>query len=180
MIKAYNTQTGRYQDMGMPLDRADFKKWFADNSEFTHVEIPMSWWGYGASLITLANCEVLERHYKRRIQKADYQHAWFFTRSQITRNDDLVELVCGLAYDYPLLDDEIHSRMETEVLAEHVRDAMADELPDQDVADIADWVLDHAEEWADYETCYLDNDGVTPYMSKDSLARLVGLYVASL
>lgn len=173
MLNAYNTHTGRYSDMGMPHDREDMKTWLKDNPEVTHVVIPNSWFGYGATLISLANNESITRGFGKRTHTVGTE--LMFTRNQVMRFDDLVELITYLAYDYPVHDDETFSRLETETIIEHVRDCLREETGDDDET-ISDWLWDNVELWSDGETCFIDSDGLTPYMSEDSLAQLVRAY----
>lgn len=174
MISAYNTQTGRYSDMGMPHDREDMKAWLKDNPEVTHVAIPNTWSGYGATLISLANNESITREFGKRVHTVGTE--LMFTRNQIMRFDDLAELITCLAYDYPVHDDDTFSRLETETITEHVRDCLTSELYEFDDETITDWLWDNVELWSDGETCFIDSDGLTPYMSEDSLAQLVKAY----
>lgn len=174
-----NNSIGDYIDLGMPLDHDDIKAALKANPNVTHVCIPHTHIGYGAGVLEYANNEALERDYPRRLHTVKGLEL-AFTRNQVIRYAELWEIIRGLAYDYPSMDDEILSRLTSETLFAHVLECLTDELFMQDVeftdTQVGDWLHANYELWNDGQTCYLDNDGATPYMSKDSLDSLVSAY----
>lgn len=172
-----DSSAGKHVELGMPLDHDDIKAKLKEHSEVSHVFIPQTWFGYGASLVMLANNEALERDYGKRVHTIGTELA--FTRAQIIRFPDLWELIAGLAYDYPVYDEETFSRMETETLTDFVRECLQDELPDVDPETVTDWLWENTEVWMDGQTAYIDSDGCTPYMSKESLEALVVAFNAA-
>ena len=170
---------GDYVGLGMPLDHDDIVNVLRDNLDVTHVVIPHTNIGYGAGVLDYSNQDALDRDYGGRVHKVKHDYA--FTRLQVIRFPELWDIISGLAYDYPSLDDELYSIRETELLEEHVLECITDYLYVNDIEylrdNVIDWLHDRSDLWNDGETCHLDNDGRTPYMSEDSLASLVSAYI---
>lgn len=169
-----NDSIGDYVELGMPTDHDDIKKLLWERPEITHVVIPHTHIGYGAGIVEYSNCDALERDYEKRVHRINGLE-YAFTRMQVIRYPELWDVIAGLAYEHPLLDDALYSEREYMALIELATDALHYEL-DIDADTARNWLVDNVELWADGETVYIDNDGATAYMSEESLARLVAAY----
>lgn len=167
---------GDYTDLGMPLDHEDIVKVLRDNLDVTHVVIPHTNTGYGAGVLEYSNQDALDRDYGKRLHKVKLDYA--FTRLQVIRYPDLWDIISGLAYDYPILDDDAYHEREYLALIEFVTEELffSDGVED-DRDTVRNWLADNVELWGDGETVYLENSRDV-YMSKDSLATLLSAYRA--
>lgn len=144
--------------------------------------------GYGASLVSLSNSRSISRDYGRRVKP--YGHELSISSWQFKTHEEFRDIIQQLQEDYPLYDDEDHSRLESETLEDFIVDELfyaldAEEGTDEDakgaplgtrehIRDVlhsGDW--DTNIEWWEY--CQIDNDGLTPYATEEDLKTLVEL-----
>lgn len=153
--------------------------------EVERVVIPMTYYGYGSSLIDISNSRSIERHYKRaRFQNHGYSLT--MSASQFIRNEHYRELVEQLQEQYPVFDEQDYSELEYETKLEFIVDEIETVLDSKDlfIAGKASsyWTKHYIElvltdsgkhepiDWL--EEVIIDNDGITPYAEKESLERL--------
>lgn len=136
-----------------------------ENGNITRVVIPRTGYGYASSLIERANSEWLENHYPRAIKNVCFNvtiSRWKFLHAS---GEELRELIQKLAEDHPLIDDEIHSRLETEAKEEAWHGWAASEI-DSDLSpeELRD-VLEYFSTGI-WEILEIDTDGITVYLPK--------------
>ncbi len=161
--------------------------------EVERVIIPMTYYGYGASLIDDSNFRSIQRHYKANKLKT---HGMALTMSawQFVHNEELRELVDSLT-EYAVFDEQDHSMLESETKLEFLVDEISYVLTDdesllevlpetlyetkdvvRDALESGDWQTNI--EWWEYVE--IDNDGATPYAEKKDIAALVVLVKAKI
>lgn len=146
--------------------------------EVERVVIPMTYYGYGATVIDDSNRRSIKRHYSRaRFQ--DHGYALTMSAAQFVRNADYRELVEELQEQYPIFNEQDYSELESEVLEAHLvselvyalnKDEETDLWTEEEVLDL--FTEDQGEmiEWWEYVE--LDNDGATPYAKEEDVKTL--------
>lgn len=155
--------------------------------EVERVIIPMTYYGYGASLVDDSNKRSIERHYKRaRFQTHGY--ALTMSAQQFIRNADYRELVEELQEQYPIFDEQDYSELENETKLEHIVDEISYVLINEDVqaewipetlyetkdavrAILEDYRSDDNIDWWDFVE--IDSDGASPYATEENISTLV-------
>lgn len=133
--------------------------------------------GYGADLMSLSNSRSIKRDYKNRVKA--YGHELSISAWQFLKHEEFREMIENLQENYPIYDEQDYSELENEVHEEHVVDELYYALQDDDrfsgwdreniraVLHSGGWMKDEIPplEWWEYVST--DNDGLTPYMSKE-------------
>lgn len=161
---------------GMPRNKEcfvleDLQAHLTEYPEIAYVSFPQTWYGYGTNFVMLANNEYLEKYHSADIHEFETE---LFLSRELFFNDDpnsieLQELFFYVQNEFPVIDDEIHSRMEYEAKMEFLNDEIRYELelePDQIEELFQKLEIDYSE-WVE-----IDNDGYTVYAPKDDLAEL--------
>lgn len=146
--------------------------------EVERVVIPMTYYGYGSSVIDDSNRRSIKKHYVRaRFQ--DHGYALTMSASQFLRNEEYRELVRELQEEYPVFNEQDYSELESEVLEEHIVSELVYSLNDGEYEDL--WTEEEVRdllnardveriEWWEY--VQLDNDGATPYAKEEDVKIL--------
>lgn len=143
----------------------EFLSYVKDNKDVWRVVVPQTGYGYGSGLVESANIEWLETHYKRAIKLVEYNAT--FSRSKFLRSEDVQELIAGLE-DYPLLSDDIHSRLQTEAQIEAWASWAASDIDsDLSPSELLDVLAYFGT--AIWEVLQFDNDGTTVYLPKSEI-----------
>lgn len=152
---------------------SDFYDYVKADKDISRVVIPQTYYGYGASLVDRANSEWLERHYPRAIKNVCYNvtiSRWKFLHAS---GEELRELIQGLAEDYPLIDEEIHSRLEAEAKQEAFNSWAASDIdPDLEPEQLEDVMAYTGLIPAVWELLKVDSDGATIYADKEDIALM--------
>lgn len=161
------------------------------SGDVERVIIPMTYYGYGASLIDISNARSIERHYRKSRFK-NVQYNLTMSASQFARNEHYREFIEELQEKYPIFNEQDYSELETETKLEHVVDEISyvitnDETlegwPDtlyqtkdkvREILQSGDWQTNI--EWWDYVE--IDNDGATPYATEENIQALAELVKA--
>lgn len=154
---------------------SDFYDYVKADKDISRVVIPHTYYGYGASLVHRANSEWLEHHYPRAIKNQCFNvtiSRWKFLHAS---GEELRELIEKLAEDYPLIDDETHSRLEADEIAQAFNSWAASEIDaDLEPGQIMD-ILEYSG-WGLGELLQIDTDGITVYMpnrERDNVRNLI-------
>ena len=143
----------------------EFLDYVKANKDVWRVVVPHTAYGYGTTLVDSANIEWLETNFKRAIQLVEYNAT--FSRSKFLRDEYVQEIIAGLV-DYPLLSDDIHSRLETEAFEEAWQSWAASdidsELSPTELRDVLDYFSTGL-----WEVLQIDNDGATVYLPKSEI-----------
>lgn len=151
--------------------------------------------GYGADLMSLSNNRSIKRDYKSRVKA--YGHELSISAWQFLKHAEFRELIEGLQENYPLYDDEDHSRLEDERHEQFLVDEI-DWAFRQDETITEDWSEEKIREvlhsgsvelnadsqtWTDtrldwWELVTTDNDGLTPYMTKEDFNAFLEVFKA--
>lgn len=142
--------------------------------EIAYVAFPMTWFGYGATWVMLANNEYLEKFHSEDIH--EFNTELFLKRevffSEDSNSVELQELFFFIQNGYPVIDDEILSRMEydakMEFLTNEIRYEL--ELEPEEIEELFQKLEIDYSEWVE-----IDNDGYTVYALKDDLAELFAI-----
>ena len=159
--------------------------------EVARVIIPMTYNGYGSTLVDDSNSRSIERAYPR-ARFTREEHSLTMSAQQFIRNEHYREMIRALVEDCIVFNDQDHSELETETQLEFLVDEISyvlindetseiwDSLPDtlaetkavvEEVLCSGDW-QDNIEWW---EYVIIDNDGYTPYATKEQVAELATL-----
>lgn len=161
---------------GMPLnkecfDLEDLQAHLTEYPEIAYVAFPQTWYGYGSSFVMLANNEYLEKFHADDIEAFNTE---LFLEREVFFNDDsnsveLQELFFYVQNEYPVIDDEIHSRMEYDAKIEYLNNEIRYELglEPEEIEDLFQKLEIDYSEWVE-----IDSDGYTVYALKDDLAEL--------
>jgi len=161
------------------------------SGEVERVVIPFTYYGYGASLIDDSNRRSIAKHYAQNRFKS-FGYSLTMSSYQFLKHEDFRELVEELQEREPVFNSEDYSELESETKFEFLVDEVSyllinDEtlpvwkkLPDTlyETKDVVREVFDSGEgdtriEWWEY--CEIDNDGATPYSTKEQIAELAAL-----
>jgi hypothetical protein len=173
IVKEYGVPTYRSVELYSFTEFYDYVK---ANKDVWRVVVPHTGYGYGTGLIESANLEWLEANFKRAIQLVEYNAT--FSRSKFLRDEYVRELIQGLAEDYPLLSDDIHSRLQSEA-QEEAWDSWAASEVDSDMSpsELLD-VLEYSGNGL-WNVLQFDTDGSTVYFPKQEIEWLRA-YIAEL
>ena len=152
-------------------DLEDLKAHLTEYPEIAYVAFPQTWFGYGTNFVNLANNEYLEKFHANDIH--EFNTELFLKRELFFSEDEnsveLQELFFFIQNEYPVIEDEIYSRMEYNAKMEFLFDEIRYELElEQDEIEslFQKLEIDYSE-WVE-----IDNDGYTVYALKDDLAEL--------
>lgn len=144
----------------------DFLSYVKANKDVWRVVVPHTGYGYETGLIESANIEWLETNYKRAVRLVEYNAT--FSRSKFLRSEDVQEIIRGLAEDYPLISDDIHSRLQTEAQIEAWTGWAASDIdPDLTPEQLEDVLAYFGT--SIWEVLQFDNDGTTVYLPKSEI-----------
>lgn len=178
------SQYGEYADQKM-APSIDALLVLCKAGEVERVIIPMTYYGYGASLIDDSNRRSIKRHYAENRFK-DVQYSLTCSGYQFKKHEWLRDLIEELTEQYPVFDESDYSQLEDDTKREFIIDELYldDDINSDmtlDKEQIAE-ILFSGESWNDrieyWEYCEIDNDGLTPYMSKDNFETLRQLFLA--
>jgi|SRR5690606_18016072 len=166
---------------GMPrnkecFDLEDLQAHLAEYPEIAYVSFPRTWYGYGTSFVDLANIEYLNTYYAGMTFEINSElfvpREAIFNELEDSELSDLMELFFYIQHDFPVIDDEIHTRMEYEAKIEFLNNEIRFELEIEidEIEDLFQKLEIDYSEWAD-----IDNDGYTVYALKDDLSELFAL-----
>lgn len=159
--------------------------------EVERVIIPMTYYGYGSTLIDTSNLRSIQHHYSRaRFQTHGYSLT--MSASQFIRNEDYREMIEELQNQYPVFNEQDYSELETETKLEHLTDEVSYVLVNDEDSEVFALLPDTLAEtkalvmaallrgdWSDniewWEYCEIDNDGATPYSTKEQIQELAVL-----
>lgn len=141
----------------------------------SHVSVPYSWYGYGATHATLANTDYLEEHYSD-VATSHSSLQWIVSREVILAGEhDICSLFDPEFWEGTMsLSDEKTSEREHEALLEETTNSLTSALWSAEI----DYDDDNVREWLetrihDYpEHIFIDNDGYTAYVSKSIIEQL--------
>lgn len=160
------------------------------SGDVERVIIPMTYYGYGATLIDDSNNRSIQRHYKNSRFK-NMQYNLTMSAQQFIRNEHYRELIEELQEQYPVFNEQDHSELETETKLDYLVDEIAyalinDEsyelfelLPEtlQETKDLVRELLEYRDEnysspieWWEYVE--IDTDGITPYAQEKDIPEL--------
>lgn len=154
--------------------------------EVERVIIPLTYYGYGATLLDDSNRRSIKRHYAANRFK-DYGYTLTMSSYQFLKHEDFRELVEELQEKNPVFDDSDYSELETETLLEFLVDEIATVLFKEDARKedgtywekedirnvLVDYTLEDRIEW--WEFCEIDMDGATPYAKTEDIEFLAEL-----
>ena len=165
------------------------------SGEVARVIIPMTYNGYGSTLVDDSNSRSIERAYPRaRFTRED--HSLTMSAQQFIRNEHYREMVRALVEDYIVFNDSDYSELETETKLEFLVDEISylldsEEPPEYPAGITESWTKERVREilesggwseseWTDtriewWEDVIIDNDGYTPYATKEDVAKLAAL-----
>ena len=156
------------------FDLEDMQAHLTEYPEIAYVAFPLTWYGYGTTYVMLANNEYLEKYH------SDDTHAFsteLFLKRELFFNDDsnseeLQELFFYVQNDYPVINDEISSRMEYEAITEFLNNEIRYELEleSDEIEDLFQKLGIDYSEWAS-----IDTDGYSVYALKGDLEELFAL-----
>lgn len=147
--------------------------------------------GYGADLMSMSNSRSIQRDYGRRVKP--YGHELSISAWQFKTHEEFRAMIQRLEEDYPLYDEQDYSNLESETLEDFVVDELfyaldSEEATEEDTEGAPLGTRDqirevlHSGHWDAriewWEYCAIDNDGLTPYMTKEQLAELLVLLKA--
>lgn len=146
----------------------DLLEYVKKNKDVWRVVVPQTSYGYETGLIDSANIEYLETHYPRAVKLMEYNAT--ISRWKFLQSEDLQDIIKGLAEDYPLISDDIHSRLQNEAMEEAWNDWAASEI-DDDLS--PEQLLDVLEYFGTgiWEVLQFDNDGTTVYLPKSEIEQ---------
>lgn len=153
------------------FDLEDMQAHLTEYPEIAYVSFPRTWFGYGTTLVMLANNEYLEKYHSDDI--VSFSTELFLKRELFFAEDvnsiELQELFFSVQNDYPVIDDEISSRMEYEAVTEFLNDEIRYELEleSDEIEELFQKLEIDYSEWAS-----IDNDGYTVYALKGDLDDL--------
>lgn len=164
---------------GMPrnkecFDLEDLQAHLNEYPEISFVAFPQTWFGYGTNFVNLANNEYLERFHADDIH--EFENELFLKRelffSEDSNSVELQELFFYVQNECPVIDDEIHSRMEYNAKIEFLNDEIRYELElePEEIEELFQKLEIDYSEWVE-----IDNDGYTVYALKDDLAELFAI-----
>jgi hypothetical protein len=145
----------------------------------SRVIIPMTYCGYGESLIDTSNRRSIRKHYAANRFKM-YKSYLTVSAYQFRTHWWVRELIEELQEKNPVFDDQDYYSLESETLTEFVVDELGygyirdDNFPQFDRAEIERVLFDreYGEPIEYWEHVQLDNDGATPYISDDDMVWL--------
>lgn len=159
--------------------------------EVERVVIPMTYYGYGASLIDISNSRSIERHY-RKARFKNHGYSLTMSASQFIRNEHYRELIEELQEQYPVFDDQDYSELEYETKLEFIVAEIESVLDSKELriagGTTAYWTKHYVQEILEHrpnnframgleeidwlEEVIIDTDGITVYAEKESIERL--------
>ena len=164
---------------GMPknkdcFDLEEMQAHLEEYPEIQFVSFPMTGYGYGASYVMLANNEYLEKYHADDI--VSFGTELFLKRELFFAEDEnsveLQELFFHVKNEYPVIDDEILSRLEYAAKMKFLTNEIRFEL-ELETEEIEE--LFHKLEIDYFDWVATDNDGYTIYALKDDLSELFEL-----
>lgn len=161
------------------------------SGEVERVIIPMTYYGYGASLIDDSNNRAIQRHYRASRFK-NVQSNLTMSASQFIRNEHYREMIEELQEQYPIFDEGDYSELETETKLEHLTEEVSYALSNDETSEVFALLPDTLAETKDvvrealqagdwqtgiewWEYCEIDSDGATPYSTETQVAELATL-----
>ena len=164
---------------GMPrnkecFDLEDMQAHLMEYPEIAYVAFPQTWYGYGTNYVMLANNEYLGKYHSDVIH--DFNTQLFLKRELFFSDDsnsvELQELFFYVQNEYPVINEEISSRMEYEAVTEFLNNEIRYELEleSDEIEELFQKLEIDYSEWAS-----IDNDGYTVYALKDDLKDLFAL-----
>lgn len=166
------------------------------SGEVARVIIPMTYYGYGSSLIDDSNIRSIQRHYKASRFKM-MQYNLTMSAQQFIRNEHYREMIEELQEQYPVFDEQDYNELESETKLEHLVDEVSYVLINDEESEVfallpntlyetKDVVRDalQAGDWQTgidwWEYCEIDSDGATPYSTDEQIAELATLVAVSI
>jgi hypothetical protein len=157
--------------------------------EVARVIIPQTWYGYGATVVSLSNHRSIKHHYRENKFK-DYGTQLSMSAYQFRKYPEFRDMIRELQEENPVFDSQDYSDLETETLMEFLVDEIASYL--EETEDILSptrgahhsWTKEYVREALEgygehwdtriewWEYCRLDNDGATPYSEKTEIEAL--------
>lgn len=153
--------------------------------EVERVIIPLTYYGYGETLIDESNRRSIKQHYAANRFK-DYGYSLTMSSYQFLKHEDFRELIEELQEQNPVFNEQDYSELESETLLEFVADEIETvlfreefTLPNGDY-----WSKEKVKEALQYrgesystdiewwEYCSIDTDGATPYAEQKDIEEL--------
>lgn len=156
------------------FDLEDLKAHLTEYPEIAYVAFPLTWFGYGTNFVMLANNEYLEKFHADDIH--NFNSELFLKRelffSEDSNSVELQELFFYTQTEFPVIDNEIFSRMEYDAKEEFLNDEIRYELElePEEIEELFQKLEIDYSEWV-----AIDNDGYTVYALKDDLTELFEL-----
>jgi len=161
--------------------------------EVARVIIPQTWYGYGATVISLSNHRSIKKHYAEN-KFRDYGTELSMSAYQFRKYPEFRDMIRELQEEYPVFNEQDYSELETETLLEFLVDEISYVLI-EDETDIWPETLYETQEvvrlilegysekdWTTriewWEYCRLDSDGSTPYSEKTEIEELAKMVTA--
>jgi len=162
--------------------------------EVARVIIPQTWYGYGATVVSLSNHRSIKHHYRENRFK-DYGMQLSMSAYQFHKYPDFRDMVRKLQEEYPVFNEQDYSELETEILLEFLVDEISYVITDwedtthiwpdtlYETKEVVKAILeDYSGDWDNridwYEYCRLDNDGATPYSERSEIEELAQMVKA--
>jgi hypothetical protein len=157
--------------------------------EVERVIIPMTYSGYGASLIDMSNARAIERHY-RKARFKNVQYNLTMSASQFLRNEHYREFIEELQEQYPVFDEQDYDELENETKLEFIVGEIESVLDSKElfiggkkdaywtkhyvelVLHDGGWLEGEREPIQWWEKVEIDNDGLTPYATEEDVETL--------
>lgn len=154
--------------------------------EVERVIIPMTYYGYGSTLIDNSNRRSIKKHYAQNRFK-DYGFNLTMSSYQFLKHSDFRELIQELQEQYPVFNEQDYSELETETLLEFIVDEIETVLDNREatlpgggpytkhyIQQILEFgPHDDRIEWWEY--CQIDNDGYTPWAEEKDIEALADM-----
>ena len=158
--------------------------------EVARVIIPQTWYGYGATVISLSNHRSIKKHYAEN-RFRDYGMQLSMSAYQFRKYPEFRDMIRELQEEYPVFNEQDYSELESETLLDFLVDEISYVLIEDEgglwpetLYEIKEVVRELLESgnWENrieyWEYCRLDNDGATPYSEKTEIEELAKMVTA--
>jgi hypothetical protein len=158
--------------------------------EVARVIIPQTWYGYGATVISLSNHRSIKKHYAEN-RFRDYGMQLSMSAYQFRKYPEFRDMIRELQEEYPVFNEQDYSELESETLLDFLVDEISYVLIEDEgglwpetLYEIKEVVRELLESgnWENrieyWEYCRLDNDGATPYSEKTEIEELAKMITA--
>lgn len=144
------------------------------SGDVARVIIPMTYYGYGSTIVDESNLRSIQKAFKRNRLKT-YQYSLTMSAWQFIHNEELREMVEQLQEQYVVFSDDDHSQLESEykfkacvdeLFYTLLTDDAYDDLSKDEIEEVllsGEW--DTRIEW--WNLVQVANDGYTIYISKE-------------